>query len=890
MNIIRSLLSISQEQHLNTTYVTSETTYGIYLTSIYKEGVILPYSLLVSSLEDRTILRTYYGNNIPVVFGCPLCNLTAKNSIIYLRTDVFTSVPQIEVRKDASFNYFCTRYLDEGYPCVYISPLRHLPSYDIISTVERLTYIYNLLDNNSVIHIPGTEFIFDSQHSVLIYTQKIPGIILRIKSGGSIANGVIPIESGVVKGMLFTFQRIEDIFESLNRYINHLINTERLYDLTEFISHVSMSLFTTGSDVAGTKRYCAIVYKGNKDATHLINYEDKEYRFSLTYYNNIVNIDSYIDTITTEDKLDEFLCDLSVIYGSRYNDQVYGVGGIIEPSRYVTNVSFLRQGNIEGIKTIIRNTNLSGISKEYDINLIFTFLSIAFDDSIFMNPSILSAAVKVGTNNMFDLNVNNNTFLRGNTVNIIKLGGIMSLLNMTKGEGSDNNIPIQRRDINTWFNIIRKIGEVSVMGSVFEVGVSNLTNRTDFNITIKTPQVTMKPRGSTPQDIYNNKRRVAYLELIHEYKVGMNLNSMRQFVPSFMMTYGMFSCGSDPQNMQICTGGMSMPFLVIEYIRGNSLKKHIKVSSIDVVYNSMVQILFASEIAFRKIGFHHYDMHMGNILTYDTSLPEGTIFSYNIDGSIYDLKSIFVAILIDFGTTIDKNNNLPTNIPGFPTEGRPQQLCTIWTMCISVFSEIMAFCPHTVIDRNIYFFNDTPIGKFFQLFLVVYKDIFVPNYTDVVRNLIRRIISEGSSVNLIWTTLRENMIKRDLQRYNIHEFRIDYNMVTLQPIEYGGVVYRFDDYLSIASLMVRLLGPINITDTTNRFQLSENLQIIFIPSRNQEIEKERLRKRYVTNIRYLESLNSFLGGNKNFCGPASTLEDCYKYHKDIVEGEEMIIA
>lgn len=147
----------------------------------------------------------------------------------------------------------------------------------------------------------------------------------------------------------------------------------------------------------------------------------------------------------------------------------------------------------------------------------------------------------------------------------------------------------------------------------------------------------------------------------HELFVGLIvMNEMRKYLPNFMFTFGGFSCGTpriDPVSRKVITwggsGDLKIPWVLYEPITPSvSFRKYVKSCSVSEFYSCFTQFLYATEIAFQKCGWTHYDAHDGNWLIENKHIPGlGEIYSIpyaRSTGTRY-VSATRIAVAIDYG-------------------------------------------------------------------------------------------------------------------------------------------------------------------------------------------------------------------------------------------------
>lgn len=144
--------------------------------------------------------------------------------------------------------------------------------------------------------------------------------------------------------------------------------------------------------------------------------------------------------------------------------------------------------------------------------------------------------------------------------------------------------------------------------------------------------------------------------VIHELFVGlMGINSLRDFIPNFVYTFGGMSCSSPSiNNREIIT--WCNPYfpenenIIYENIQGETIYQYLinSDSNIKDILIYYLQILYSLNIAVEKVGFTHHDLHSNNIILRETEILTFYI-PYNINGKMIYLYTNKIATIIDFG-------------------------------------------------------------------------------------------------------------------------------------------------------------------------------------------------------------------------------------------------
>jgi serine/threonine protein kinase len=198
--------------------------------------------------------------------------------------------------------------------------------------------------------------------------------------------------------------------------------------------------------------------------------------------------------------------------------------------------------------------------------------------------------------------------------------------------------------------------------------------------------------GSSLSFIVKSQQRLDFeINSIHEIFIGFTaINNLRIFCPNFSCVYGGFICGdSNGLEGKICSGDNDTPYVVSEYIEGESyyhtIKKYhdIRMVSIhksdrlyglyEIILSGILQVVFALKIAYaRGFQFSHRDLHDRNIMNrplnskklirYDSRYfiqRDAELITKNVrqenlyskePREIYYVKSEYVSTIIDYDT------------------------------------------------------------------------------------------------------------------------------------------------------------------------------------------------------------------------------------------------
>lgn len=144
--------------------------------------------------------------------------------------------------------------------------------------------------------------------------------------------------------------------------------------------------------------------------------------------------------------------------------------------------------------------------------------------------------------------------------------------------------------------------------------------------------------------------------LDHEAFVGlMALNNIRFMTPAFIYTYGLFDCLKMKKNSDDSYSWCSMPntrsdFLLIENLGSSkTLSQYIQSSELNYIelMKIIIQVVSGLNVAYKKFGFTHYDMHAANILIQE--LPWEVSVPIYIGTDLFYIKTHKLARIIDYG-------------------------------------------------------------------------------------------------------------------------------------------------------------------------------------------------------------------------------------------------
>lgn len=155
-------------------------------------------------------------------------------------------------------------------------------------------------------------------------------------------------------------------------------------------------------------------------------------------------------------------------------------------------------------------------------------------------------------------------------------------------------------------------------------------------------------------------------DLTHELFVGlMGTNLLRDECYNFAFVYGGFrmrrpSIGPGGDIVTLCPApgeqkdsATSVPFLMMENLAGSvSLANYFPQMDVLKMLSFYFQILFALNLANRRIGFTHYDLHTENVMLRDISdsgFGKEFLIPYTFEGRRLYVRTTKVATIIDYG-------------------------------------------------------------------------------------------------------------------------------------------------------------------------------------------------------------------------------------------------
>lgn len=139
--------------------------------------------------------------------------------------------------------------------------------------------------------------------------------------------------------------------------------------------------------------------------------------------------------------------------------------------------------------------------------------------------------------------------------------------------------------------------------------------------------------------VVKNYGQDGYKQSFREYLIGLQIiNPLRKITPCFLHTLGALRHG--PTSTSI----------IYERINGTTLSVMLQEGlSFDAWLSLFMQVLLSLEVAQRRTGFTHYDLHAGNVVVRES---DGDNYSIPLDFLSYQVcKPALVPVIIDLGTS-----------------------------------------------------------------------------------------------------------------------------------------------------------------------------------------------------------------------------------------------
>jgi hypothetical protein len=183
-------------------------------------------------------------------------------------------------------------------------------------------------------------------------------------------------------------------------------------------------------------------------------------------------------------------------------------------------------------------------------------------------------------------------------------------------------------------NCVKKMEQIQVKSKEGFVYVTDFFT-SDIQVIVKIPQ---------NSNSFDSK--------IREYFIGIqSLNNLRYLTPTFVYTFGAFSCPKPSKKGTIGQTNKMTAYVLYEKIPGESFHTLLKNDKLDFKDWLILffQLLLGLEIAQRESRFTHFDMHTDNVMVRSDQVVSYTVpldmFNYNVN------NTTSVPIIIDFGAS-----------------------------------------------------------------------------------------------------------------------------------------------------------------------------------------------------------------------------------------------
>jgi hypothetical protein len=212
---------------------------------------------------------------------------------------------------------------------------------------------------------------------------------------------------------------------------------------------------------------------------------------------------------------------------------------------------------------------------------------------------------------------------------------------LTNTNDTTSNPLVLNRTVQSWFTDIKLLSNKSVEGIVLTEGLKF----SDDTFVVK------YSKGSSSDD------------LLHEYFIGLELNSLRKYIPTFMYAFGMFKCGvkekiinkKDIIPISICSDETNVKsLLILEKIDGQPFEDVLKFLNVNEIMEIIIQLFIGLKFANERLEYCHLDLHFKNILIKHFKVDQIVKYPYN--GLDVFIKTKNIPIIIDFGFSRVKGN------------------------------------------------------------------------------------------------------------------------------------------------------------------------------------------------------------------------------------------
>lgn len=132
--------------------------------------------------------------------------------------------------------------------------------------------------------------------------------------------------------------------------------------------------------------------------------------------------------------------------------------------------------------------------------------------------------------------------------------------------------------------------------------------------------------------------------MVREYIIGRVMNEMRDLIPNYMYTFGIFK-------------GASSTALFLEKIQGASIKASLSNMTFQEFLQVFCQLLLAFEVAQRKVGFCHFDTHVDNVILRPVDTPYEYTLSFDETNTQVKVVTNRIPVIIDYGLSCIEGSN-----------------------------------------------------------------------------------------------------------------------------------------------------------------------------------------------------------------------------------------
>jgi hypothetical protein len=215
-------------------------------------------------------------------------------------------------------------------------------------------------------------------------------------------------------------------------------------------------------------------------------------------------------------------------------------------------------------------------------------------------------------------------------------------------ERTEKNPPKEGR-FHGWFDLFKKIGDESGAGTVLKTSLSGSASH---------------QRNKEENGVVIKYANTGYEDTVYrEYMVGLELNKLREFIPNFMYTFGMYHCNKITEDMDVnesmCDSESKeeiVPYIILQMVKGETLSTLIKKEELShgEIMIVLLQTFLALDFASKKCQFEHHDLHTSNVMILKTEKP--MTIKYPWKNSYITITTNRIPIIIDFGLSSIKIN------------------------------------------------------------------------------------------------------------------------------------------------------------------------------------------------------------------------------------------